>query len=67
MTLIEYIRQSYQRPNRRILEALGANERLIEYLMDTPENANWNVIDSFKDDDDKNNLVGSAIVGIAIL
>ena len=44
MDLNEYIRQSYKRPNRKVLETLGASEDLIEYLMETPGNTNWNVI-----------------------
>lgn len=36
MDLNEYIRQSYKRPNRKVLETLGASEDLIEYLMETP-------------------------------
>ena len=46
MDLNEYIRQSYKRPNRKVLEGLGASEELIEYLMETPRNTNWNVIGS---------------------
>ena len=54
MDLNEYIRQSYKRPNRKVLETLGASEDLIEYLMETPGNTNWNVINSIRagDDDD---------------
>ena len=44
MDLNEYIRQSYKRPNRKVLETLGASEDLIEYLMETPGNTNWNVL-----------------------
>ena len=46
MDLNEYIRQSYKRPNRRVLETLGASEDLIEYLMETPGNTNWNIVES---------------------
>lgn len=52
MTLIEYIKQSYQRPNRRILEGLGANECLIEYLMKTSENTNIKVVEALEDSKD---------------
>lgn len=44
MTLIEYIKQSYQRPNRKILEGLGADEKLINYLIMTSENTNLEVV-----------------------
>ena len=46
MDLNEYIKMSYKRPNRKVLEGLGASEDLIEYLMETPGNTNWNVINS---------------------
>jgi hypothetical protein len=41
-----YIKQSYKRPNRKILESLGANDKLIEYLMETPGNTNWQVVEA---------------------
>lgn len=43
-----YIKQSYERPNKAILEGLGANEQLIEYLMETPGNMNWQVVESIE-------------------
>lgn len=46
LNLNEYIKMSYERPNRKVLEGLGASEGLIEYLMETPGNTNWNVIGS---------------------
>ena len=46
LDLNEYIKMSYKRPNRKVLEGLGASEGLIEYLMETPGNTNWNIIDS---------------------
>ena len=52
MNLNEYIRQSYKRPNRKVLEGLGASEELIEYLMETPGNTNWNVIGSIGEGED---------------
>ena len=51
MDLKEYIRQSYKRPNRKVLEGLGASEELIKYLMETPGNTNFNVIDSIANPD----------------
>ena len=51
MTLNEYIKMSYERPNRKVLEGLGASEDLIEYLMETPGNTNWNMIDSITNSD----------------
>lgn len=56
MTLNEYIRQSYKRPNRRVLEGLGANERLIEYLMETPGNTNWKIVDSIGGGDESKKI-----------
>lgn len=54
LDLNEYIKMSYERPNRKVLEGLSASEGLIEYLMETPGNTNWNVINSIRagDDDD---------------
>ena len=49
MDLNEYIKMSYKRPNRKVLEGLGASESLIEYLMETPGNTNWNVVDSISE------------------
>lgn len=40
LDLNEYIKQSYEHPNRKVLEGLGASEDLIEYLMETPGNTN---------------------------
>ena len=47
MTLQEYIRQSYMRPNKPILKTLGASDDLIDYLMETPSNTNFAVIGQF--------------------
>ena len=59
-----YIKQSYKRPNRKILEGLGASEDLIEYLMETPGNTNWNVLSGLVSV--VNNLVDSAVVDTAV-
>lgn len=64
LDLNEYIKQSYERPNRKILEGLGASEDLIEYLLETPENTNWNVLSGLVSV--VNNLVDSAVVNTAI-
>lgn len=48
-----YIKQSYKRPNRQVLESLGANERLIEYLMETPGNTNWQVVEAIGNSGDE--------------
>lgn len=50
MNLEEYIRQSYLRPNKQVLESLGASEELISYLRSTPWNTNIQVVDSIKED-----------------
>lgn len=44
MNLLEYIKMSMTRPNRAVLKGLGANEELIEYLMESPHNTNINVV-----------------------
>ena len=46
MNLNDYIKLSAKRPNRAVLQGLGASEELIEYLMETPNNTNWNVVGS---------------------
>lgn len=48
MDLNEYIKQSYERPNKAVLESLGASRKLIDYLCETPHNMNWNVVESIK-------------------
>lgn len=45
MNLNEYIKQSYKRPNKQILETLGASETLIDYVMETPGNTNISVVE----------------------
>lgn len=40
MNLLEYIKMSYLRPNKRVLKGLGASDDLIAYLMETPRNTN---------------------------
>lgn len=66
MTLLEYIKQSYLRPNKAILQSLGASDELIEYLLKTPSNTNINmVIDGFGINDGGSDVavVGTAVVG----
>ena len=45
MDLQIYLTKSSSRPNKQILQSLGATEEQIEYIMETPENFNWNVWD----------------------
>ena len=52
MELKEYIKQSYLRPNKQVLESLGASDELIEYLRTTPWNTNLNIVDSLQKDDE---------------
>ena len=49
MTLLEYIKMSHLRPNRAVLKGLGANNELIKYLMETPNNTNMVVVESLID------------------
>lgn len=72
MTLIEYIKKSYLRPNRAILKSLGASDELIAYLFETPYNTNINVVTaSFVagggGEAGVEPIVGSAVVGKAIV
>ncbi len=72
MTLIEYIKKSYLRPNRAVLESLGASDELITYLLKTPHNTNISVVTASLvsgggGEAGVEPVVGSAIVGKAIL
>lgn len=68
MTLNEYIKQSYLRPNKAVLKSLGASDELIEYLLHTPWNTNLNIIDSIGGSESGNSaVVGTAIVGQAVI
>lgn len=40
MDLLEYLKMSYLRPNKAVLQGLGASNDLIEYLLETPGNTN---------------------------
>ena len=51
MNLNDYIALSSERPNRAVLQGLGASKELIEYLMKTPENTNWNVLNGMSESD----------------
>lgn len=65
MELINYIRQSYRRPNRTVLKSLGATDELIEYLLHTPHNTNFNMLGQFNNNSKA--VVGTAIVGEAVV
>ena len=72
MTLIEYIKKSYLRPNRAILKSLGASDELIAYLFNTPYNTNINVVtasfvSSGGGEAGVEPIVGSAVVGKAVV
>ncbi len=49
MNLKDYIKQSYLRPNKQVLQSLGADEKLIKYLLKTPWNTNLSIIDSISE------------------
>lgn len=53
MNLNDYIALSSERPNRAVLQGLGASEELIEYLMETPNNTNWNMVGSLNQKENK--------------
>lgn len=65
MNLLEYIKMSYLRPNKRVLKGLGASDDLIAYLMETPGNTNIvianQLIDSNETTDDSIIFDGMAI------
>lgn len=52
MNLNDYIALSSKRPNRAVLQSLGASEKLIEYLMETPENTNWNILEQLSENEE---------------
>ena len=64
MTLIEYIEKSYLRPNVQVLRALGAEDVLIQYLLNTPWNTNMAIIG---EDSGNSAVVGTAVVGTATI
>ena len=57
MNLNDYIALSSERPNRAVLQGLGASEELIEYLMETPNNTNWNVVGSLSGSESDSNIM----------
>ena len=68
MTLNEYIKQSYMRPNIQVLKSLGASDGLIQYLLKTPWNTNMAIINSLINESDSiSAVVGTAIVGAAVI
>ena len=69
MTLNEYIKQSYLRPNIQVLKSLGASDKLIQYLLKTPWNTNIAIISSLADDSTSGiePVVGIAVVGTAVI
>lgn len=68
MNLINYIEKNYKNPNAQILKALGADNKLIEYLLHTPWNTNLNMIDSIGGSESGGSaVVGTAIVGTSVV
>ena len=70
MDLLNYIKQSYERPNKAILKSLGASEELIKYLTESPWNTNFEIVktliakqDEGGEDDNPRAIVGEAVVG----
>ena len=61
MKLDEYIKKNYRTPNQAVLRSLGANEKLISYLLHTEWNTNISMIGSISTN--MGAVVGKAIVG----
>ena len=57
MNLNDYIALSSKHPNRAVLQGLGASEELIEYLMETPENTNLNVVGSLSENEETEEII----------
>ena len=67
MELLEYIRKNYKTPNVAVLRTLGASEELIKYLINTPNNTNMKVVESFiSEGGDEGNGVKSVSISPAI-
>ena len=69
MLLLEYIKRNYKNPNKKILRDLGASEKLIAYLFETPWNTNINVLKSLVSGGSAGSaaVVGTAIVGTDVV
>ena len=69
MTLLEYIKRNYKNPNKKILRDLGASEKLIAYLFETPWNTNINVLKGLISGGGAGSaaVVGTAIVGTDVV
>lgn len=57
MTIFEYLKMSYLRPNPFVLKSLGASNDLIMYLRKTPENTNMNIVKSMIENSNDEGLV----------
>lgn len=69
MSLLEYIKRNYKNPNKKILRDLGASEKLIAYLFETPWNTNINVLKGLVSGGGAGSaaVVGTAIVGTDVV
>lgn len=69
MSLLEYIKRNYKNPNKKILRDLGASEKLIAYLFETPWNTNINVLKGLVSGGSAGSaaVVGTAIVGTDVV
>ena len=69
MSLLEYIKRNYKNPNKKILIDLGASEKLIAYLFETPWNTNINVLKGLVSGGGAGSaaVVGTAIVGTDVV
>lgn len=69
MSLLEYIKRNYKNPNKKILRDLGASEKLIAYLFETPWNTNINVLKGLISGGGAGSaaVVGTAIVGTDVV
>lgn len=69
MLLLEYIKRNYKNPNKKILRDLGASEKLIAYLFETPWNTNINVLKGLVSGGGAGSaaVVGTAIVGTDVV
>ena len=67
MNLNEYIKTHLKLINPGIVKSLGGNEKLIEYVKNTPWNTNSEVAKAIVGNESNNAVVGEAVVGTAVI
>lgn len=63
MGLLEYIKKNYRNPNVGILRDLGASEVLIDYLVKTSHNTNFNIVPQLIDSGEEDWILVAESIG----